>query len=69
MEPSTNFLTAYLPLLAPLIVIQLALVVAGLWDLSRRAATRGPKWLWAVVILFIQIFGPLAYFVVGRAEE
>ena len=58
-----------LPLLAPLIAIQLILLVAGLIDLIRRPKTRGPKWAWGLAIAFISIFGPLAYFLFGRSDE
>lgn len=61
----------YLPLLIPLLVIQLLLILAALWDLARRPASalRGPKWVWVLVILFINIIGPIVYFVLGREEE
>ncbi len=61
-------LREFLPFLIPLIVIQLALLVAALLDLRRRPRTRGPKWLWVILIVFVQMLGPLAYFVFGREE-
>ncbi len=57
-----------LPLLWPLVAIQVGLMIFALIDLSRRSATRGPKWVWALVIIFINIIGPIVYFVVGREE-
>lgn len=57
-----------IPLLAPLLLIQLGLMIAALLDLSRRPLTRGPKWVWLVVILFFGLVGPLAYFFLGREE-
>jgi hypothetical protein len=62
-------ITAYLPLLIPVILIELALLLIALIDLLRRQKTRGPKWVWALAILFIQIFGPIAYLIFGREEE
>lgn len=64
-------LRPYIPLLIPLLLIQLALVVAALWDLVKRpeTAVRGPKWLWALIILFVNIIGPIVYFVVAREDE
>ena len=56
------------PLLIPIILIQLGLVVAALIDLVKRPATRGPKWLWVIIILFINFIGPIIYFLVGREE-
>ena len=62
-------ITEYLPLLIPVILIELALLLIALIDLLRREKTRGPKWAWALAILFVQIFGPIAYLIFGRAEE
>ena len=58
-----------LPLLIPVLIVQLALIAAALIDLIRRPKTRGPKWLWVLVILFFNIIGPIVYFIVGREEE
>jgi hypothetical protein len=57
-----------LPLLVPILIIQIALVVYALLDLIRRPITRGPKWLWLLVILFINLIGPIVYLIVGRDE-
>ena len=62
-------LKQYLPLLIPIILIELALMVAALWDLIRREKTRGPKWLWVIIILFLNMIGPIVYFLVGRDDE
>ena len=64
-----DVLRQYLPLLIPILIIQLALVVAALIDLVRRPSTRGPKWVWVLVILFVNFIGPIIYFVVGREDE
>jgi hypothetical protein len=59
----------YLPLLVPVILIQLGLMIVALVDLIRRAQTRGPKWVWALVIVLVNYIGPIIYFVAGRKEE
>lgn len=65
----TQELLRLLPLLVPVVLIQLALIVAGLLDLAKpERQTKGPKWVWAVVILLFSILGPLLYFMVGREE-
>lgn len=58
-----------LPLLIPVMLIQLALVIIALIDLWKREATRGPKWVWLLVILLINFIGPIIYFVAGREDE
>jgi hypothetical protein len=59
----------YLPLLIPVVLIELALMITALVDLIRRAQTRGPKWAWLLVIVLINFIGPIIYFVAGRKEE
>ena len=59
----------YLPFLVPVILIQLILMVSALVDLVRREHTRGPKWAWAIVVVIVNIIGPIVYFVIGRKEE
>ena len=62
-------LTPYLPLLIPLFVIQIGLMITALIDLLKQNSTRGPKWMWVLIILFINIIGPIIYFVVGHEEN
>ena len=59
----------YLPLIIPLILIQLGLMIFALIDLSKREKTRGPKWMWVLIIVFGELIGPIIYFVLGRPEE
>ena len=58
-------------LLSPLILIQLGLMVAALIDLERseRRVRGGNKLVWALVIVFVNIIGPIVYFVAGRDES
>ena len=58
-----------LPLLIPVIIIQLVLMIVALLDLIKRKKTRGPKWVWALVILLGEILGPIIYLVFGRVDE
>ena len=57
-----------IPYLAPLIVIQIGLLVYGLIDLIKRERTKGPKWVWGIVVIFFSIIGPLVYLLYGREE-
>jgi hypothetical protein len=59
----------YIPLLIPVFLIQLGLMIAALVDLIRRTQTHGPKWVWGLVILLVNIIGPIIYFVAGRKDE
>jgi hypothetical protein len=57
-----------LPLLIPVILLELALMAVALVDLVRRERTRGPKWAWALVIVFVNLVGPILYLLLGREE-
>jgi hypothetical protein len=62
-------LSHLLPVLVPILIIQLILLIVTIVDLIRIEKTNGPKWLWAIIILFINIIGPILYFVIGRRNE
>jgi hypothetical protein len=59
-----------LPLIIPLLVLQLALMAVGLYDLTRpdRRVKGGNKLVWGLVIVFGELFGPLIYFLFGRED-
>ena len=59
----------FLPLIIPLVIIQLVLMAAALLDLRGREKTRGPKWMWILIIVFGELIGPIVYFTVGRLDE
>jgi hypothetical protein len=61
-------LSELIPLLIPVLLIQLALVVVALKDLINRERTKGPKWAWALIILFFNFIGPIVYLLMGREE-
>ena len=43
-------------------------MVVALVDLVRRERVRGPKWAWALVIVFFNLIGPVVYLLFGREE-
>ena len=58
----------FLPFLIPVVLLQLGLMIVALLDLAKRERTRGPKWVWLLVIVGVNLFGPIIYFLVGREE-
>jgi hypothetical protein len=61
-------LRQWIPFLIPIFLIQVTLMVFALVDLVRRERTKGPKWMWALIVIFINIIGPVVYLFVGREE-
>jgi Phospholipase_D-nuclease N-terminal len=59
-----------LALLLPIVVIQLGLMIAALYDLEKedRRVRGGNKLVWVLIIVFLNLFGPLIYFLAGREE-
>ncbi|WP_256761246.1 PLD nuclease N-terminal domain-containing protein [Cohnella sp. WQ 127256] len=56
-------------LLLPVIMIQIILMVTALTYLYRAKSVRGKKWIWALVIVFLNIVGSILFFAVGRRES
>lgn len=65
---SLDLLRQILPLLIPILVIQLVLMAYCLVDLMHREQTKGPKWVWALIIIFGELIGPIVYLIFGRKE-
>lgn len=61
-------LNTLIPFLIPILILQLGLMIFSLADLVRRERTRGPKWVWALIIIFGELVGPVVYLVFGREE-
>jgi hypothetical protein len=63
-------LNEILPLLIPLVLVQVALIIIGLYDLLRpyRQVRGWNKLIWGVVIVIFGLIGPLVYFLFGREE-
>ncbi|MUG46590.1 transcriptional regulator [Paenibacillus woosongensis] len=55
-------------LLAPVIALQLILMITALLSLLRAQTVRGTKWIWALVIIFGNMIGSIVYFILGRKE-
>jgi hypothetical protein len=54
--------------IVPIFVLQLILMVSALISCIRAEATNGPKWLWILFIIFVNLLGPILYFVIGRRQ-
>lgn len=58
-----------LTLLIPIAVAELALMVTALVVLARAERTRGPKWMWALIILLGSLLGSIVFFIFGRRSD
>lgn len=56
--------------IAPLLVIQVLLMVTALRSLLKTDHPRGlPRWAWGIIICVVNTAGPIAYFIFGREKD
>ncbi|MCL2204558.1 MAG: PLDc N-terminal domain-containing protein [Defluviitaleaceae bacterium] len=60
-----DFIIRLLPILIPLLVLHLILLVTAIVSLVRKPNPWGEKILWLLLVLLVDIIGPVIYFAVG----
>lgn len=59
-----------LPILIPFIVLQVAFGLVALIHVLKHPHYRfGNKIMWVFVVMLVNIFGPILYFVFGKGED
>ncbi|MCD8570915.1 MAG: PLD nuclease N-terminal domain-containing protein [Alphaproteobacteria bacterium] len=62
--------TDYIAIILPLIILQLILLVTAIVHLVRNdRLSQSNKIIWALVIVFVNIIGPIIYLIFGRKED
>lgn len=64
-EITRNMLLA----LSPLVVLQLSLAIFCLVKLSREGSANLNKTIWILIILFLNLLGPILFLTVGRIKD
>lgn len=60
----------YLPIIIPLLLLQLILMVTALLHLIKNERLdQNNKIIWALVIIFLNLIGPILYLLFGRKED
>ena len=60
---------AFLPIVLPIIAVGALLVFIALIDLYRHRKTRKNVLVWTLIIIFVNVLGPILYFVIGRKDS
>ena len=65
-----NTLFEIMPLLAPILLVDIILAVAAVRHILRHPRYRfGSKTMWLVIAVILLLFGPIIYFVFGKGEN
>ncbi len=65
-----NTLFEIMPLLAPILLVDIILAVAAVRHILRHPRYRfGNKTMWLVISVVLLLFGPIIYFVFGKGEN
>ncbi|NBI91986.1 hypothetical protein D3Z45_15770 [Lachnospiraceae bacterium] len=65
-----NTLFEILPLLVPVLLIDIALAVTAVRHVLQHPRYRfGNKTMWLVIVVVLLLFGPIIYFVFGKGEN
>ena len=60
----------FIPLIIPIVLVELGLLAFALYDLLKRKRVRGgSKWVWGILIVVVNIIGPIIYLLLGREED
>lgn len=59
-----------LPLIIPIVILEWTLAIVALVHVIKNPHYRfGNMIMWIVIVLFIQIIGPIVYFLFGRGKQ
>lgn len=65
-----NSLIKYLPFLLPILLIEIMLAITAVIHVVKHPTYKfGNKTIWIIIVLVVQIIGPILYFTVGRGDN
>ena len=65
-----EFIREYLPILIPIVVLEIGLMIYALIHILKHNKFKfGNKVMWIVVVVLIQIIGPIFYLTIGKDDE
>ncbi len=60
----------YLPVLIPIVAIEIILLLTALIHVLKHDHYRfGNRIFWIIIVVLVQIIGPVLYFTAGRGED
>ena len=69
-EEQLKTISGLLPFLIPLFIIEITLIVIALIDLFKRENMKNStRVIWVLIIVLINLIGPIAYLLFGRKDK
>lgn len=60
----------YLPFIVPIVLIEMILMLTALIHVLKHKKYRfGNQIMWVIIVVLLQIIGPILYFTIGRGED
>ena len=60
----------YLPILIPIIILEIGLMIYSFSHVLKHDRYKfGSRTMWILIVIFIQIIGPILYLTIGREDE
>jgi hypothetical protein len=70
VEEALEMIKAALPILIPLALAEFVLMLVALIQAAKSDRFKiGNKIIWVIVILCVNVIGPILYFVIGKADS
>jgi len=69
LESIMSEIIKLLPYFIPIIIIEYGLLIFALVQLFKNEVKHMPKWGWALIIIFINIIGPVVFLIAGRKKD
>lgn len=65
-----EFIGEYLPILIPFIIIIILLLIFSLYHIFKHDKYKyGNRIIWILIVVCIQIIGPILYFTIGKDDD
>ena len=59
----------FLPYLIPVIIIEYGLLIFAIVQVAKNEVRYLPKWGWILIIVFINIIGPIIFLLIGKKRD
>jgi len=59
----------FLPYLIPVIIIEYGLLIFAIVQLAKNEVRYMPKWGWILIVVFINIIGPIIFLLIGKKRD